>query len=133
MLTQNLLEVEEGLISQLLLFGQNSTKLHLLFSIGLQKYVYVQHICKALPRVLLLLDPYSSRTTVSELHYKRSTFSPLVFTNASTISKILVRSKDFLLLGSFEKKLILYSAKTANNIPIFCMSIFRIILCRTCC
>ena len=38
-LTQNLLEVEEGFIFQLLLVGQSSTKLHLLLSIGLQKFV----------------------------------------------------------------------------------------------
>ena len=94
--------------------------------------ICVQHIWKTSPRVLLLLGPYSLWTNVSELHYKRSTFSPLVFTNAITISKILLRSKNFLLFGSFEKTLILYSAKDANNIPKLYASILRIILCRTC-
>ena len=56
---------------------------------------------------------------LSEFDYIRGTFYPLVFTNASTISKILVRSKNLLLFGSFEENLILYSAKKTNNIPKF--------------
>jgi hypothetical protein len=73
--------------------------------------ICVQHIWKTPLRVLLLLNPYSLWTNVSELDYKRSTFSPLQFTHAYIVSKILVRSKDFLLFGNFEKWLILYSAK----------------------
>jgi hypothetical protein len=66
--------------------------------------ICVQHIWKASLRVLLLLNPYSLWTNVKcELDYKRSTFSPLQFTHAYTVSKILVRSKSFLLFGNFEK------------------------------
>ena len=65
--------------------------------------ICVQHIWKASPRVLLLLNPYSLWTNVSELDYKRSTFSFPKFTYASTVSKTLVRSKNFLLFGNFEK------------------------------
>ncbi len=65
--------------------------------------ICVQHISKASPRVLLLLNPYSLWTNVSELDYKRSTFSPLQFTQAYIVRKILVRSKNFLLFDNFEK------------------------------
>ena len=41
-------------------------------------------------------------------------------------------SKNFLLFGNFEKQLILYSAKNANNIPKNVASIFGIILCQSC-
>ena len=64
--------------------------------------IYVQHIWKASLRVLLLLNPYSLWTNISELDYKRSTFSPLQLTHAYIVSKILVRSKKFLLFGNFE-------------------------------
>ena len=65
--------------------------------------ICVRHIWKASLRVLLVLNPYSLWTNVSELDYKRSTFSPLQITHAYAVSKILVRSKNFLLFGNFEK------------------------------
>jgi hypothetical protein len=94
--------------------------------------ICVQHIWKASLRVLLLLNPYSLWTHVSELDYKTSTFSPLQFTHAYIVSKILVRSKNFLLFGNFKKLLLLYAAKMPIIFRFFRRLFLELFLCRTC-